>query len=75
MGKRLLRIFPAQFVEKLTQLHYAEIHLVMYSGATFRGILQKIETHQLVFRDHLGRTHTLPLNNISEITTDVMSAY
>ncbi len=73
MGKRLTRIFEAQIQTHLPKLLGQEIHLILKNNVTLHGIILKIETQHIVFKDMILRKHTIPIAELSQILKDEKS--
>lgn len=70
MGKRIIRIFPKDFPEKLPALIGIEMNIVRTNGITLHGYLLQFDNSQIQVKDSIRRKHALVLTEIEEIIVD-----
>lgn len=75
MSKRLFRVFPADFVLKLSDLTDADLHVVRRDGVTLHGRLLSYDATSLQMQDHLRHRHTVRLADVEEIVTDKVAPW
>jgi len=77
MGTRFIRLPARDFAAKLPALQGAEVHVVLHSGTTHKGILHEIGASSLVLWDtnrawysRKRHTHTIAFAEVQEVISD-----
>ena len=75
MGKRMIRVFNGQLAAQITQLLHRQLNVVLKSGHTIYGQLEKTENGLLFVRDARFHLHTLAVTQVEEIIYDQSAAF
>jgi sRNA-binding regulator protein Hfq len=70
MGKRQIRIFEEQIIEKLPTFLQREMNLILKNGVTLHGKIETFDNTKIKFKDSIHRKHFIPLMDIEEIVLD-----
>lgn len=73
MGKRIERIFPDNFIDKLPQIIGYQLTVINNQGKTFKGILQQFETSKLNLKVKTHKFIDIEVDNIAELQIDRVS--
>ncbi len=75
MGKRLHRFRGEDFINKSAQLLNLEVTIILFNGATYCGVLDRVANEKYFLKDHRGQIIPFSSNQIFEIITDEVSSY
>ena len=70
MGKRMIRVLNGQILAQTTQLLRQPLNVVLKSGHTIYGQLEKAENGLLFVRDARFHLHTLAITQVEEVIYD-----
>lgn len=65
-----MRIFQRDILPKASSLTGKEANVVLSNHATLHGVVLEISGSNLIIKDMRLKKHTVPLEQISEITLD-----
>ena len=71
----MIRVFNGQLVAQTTQLLHCWLHVVLKSGHTIYGQLEKAENGLLFVRDARSHLHTLAITQVEEVIYDQSAAF
>ena len=75
MAKRLLRISPSDFPEKLPALLHAELNVVGRQGWVLHGYLSHYHSDTIQLRNSLGKERLVLLSEVAEVVLAVPATF
>ncbi|MFC5269391.1 hypothetical protein [Adhaeribacter terreus] len=71
MGKRQVRIFQKNLVDKKAEIGKREVQLILTDNRVFHGTVNEFSDVSLCIRDYRQRLHTFELGEIQELVYDL----
>ena len=71
MGKRQVRVFRKNLVEKKAEIVGREVQLILSDNRVFHGTLNEFSDVSLCIKDYRQRLHTYGLGEIQELVYDL----
>ncbi|MFN8347905.1 MAG: hypothetical protein U0X91_23070 [Spirosomataceae bacterium] len=75
MGKRLIRIFPAQLPARAAEIIHRDVNIVLKSNQTFFGHCLKIENQIIFLKDFRHHRHNIAFSQIESVIYDQSSIF
>jgi hypothetical protein len=71
MGKRQVRIFQKNLLEKGPEITGREVHVILSDNRVFHGMVNEFSNVSLCIKDYRQRLHTFGLGEIQELVYDL----
>jgi hypothetical protein len=75
MGKRIERIFPDQFSNKITQILGSQASVINRKGETFKGVLEHFDASLLKIKVNSHKYIDLEIAQIAELQIEAVSTW